>query len=172
MEAGEEQAPEGIDPRVPTAARMYDFMLGGTHNFASNRAAVKQVNELVPELDDPAVAAHSRELGSDPATTAFITSDLKDAVLGHPEFQRVIDLTQPVGIVMTAVFHYILDSHDPDALLAKYVGAVPSSSYLVMSHMTGGPLEPVPGGVWGAENPAGADTEGGRWVHCAVGRKP
>jgi len=38
----------GVDPNVPTAARMYDYYLGGSHNFAADRTAAEQVLAQVP----------------------------------------------------------------------------------------------------------------------------
>lgn len=35
--AGDTPAPSGIDPSVATAARMYDYYLGGHDNFAADR---------------------------------------------------------------------------------------------------------------------------------------
>jgi hypothetical protein len=40
--------PAGIDPNRPSAARIYDYLLGGTHNFAADRAVGDRVVELVP----------------------------------------------------------------------------------------------------------------------------
>ncbi len=40
----------GIDPAVPTAARIYDYLLGGQDNFAADRAAARRVAELAPEI--------------------------------------------------------------------------------------------------------------------------
>ncbi|GLY96775.1 SAM-dependent methyltransferase [Actinoplanes sp. NBRC 103695] len=40
----------GIDPNRPSAARIYDSFLGGTHNFAADRAVAQRALELVPEL--------------------------------------------------------------------------------------------------------------------------
>ncbi|MHA6627010.1 SAM-dependent methyltransferase [Pseudonocardia sichuanensis] len=37
-----------FDPDVPNPARMYDCFLGGSHNFAADRAAAGQVEENVP----------------------------------------------------------------------------------------------------------------------------
>jgi hypothetical protein len=54
----EEQVPAGIDPTVPTAARIYDYLLGGQDNFAADRAAARHVVELAPEL--PQVARANR----------------------------------------------------------------------------------------------------------------
>jgi SAM-dependent methyltransferase len=41
-------APEGIDLDRPNAARMYDYALGGSHNFAVDRAMVERVEAMMP----------------------------------------------------------------------------------------------------------------------------
>jgi SAM-dependent methyltransferase len=43
-----EQAPAGVDPTVPSVARIYDYLLGGKDNFASDRAAATKLLELTP----------------------------------------------------------------------------------------------------------------------------
>ncbi|NUR91157.1 MAG: SAM-dependent methyltransferase, partial [Nonomuraea sp.] len=48
----DERVPAGIDPTVPSVARMYDFYLGGKDNFASDRAAAEKIIELVPSIKD------------------------------------------------------------------------------------------------------------------------
>ena len=47
--AEEEQAPPGVDTRIPNMARMYDYALGGKDNFASDREAVQNLFQLAPE---------------------------------------------------------------------------------------------------------------------------
>jgi len=42
-------APEGIDIERPSAARIYDYWLGGCHNFAIDREMARQVTALVPD---------------------------------------------------------------------------------------------------------------------------
>ncbi|TDC41489.1 SAM-dependent methyltransferase [Micromonospora sp. KC213] len=42
-------APEDIDTERPSVARMYDYYLGGSHNFAVDRAAARAMMEAVPE---------------------------------------------------------------------------------------------------------------------------
>lgn len=44
--------PSGIDPYTPSAARMYDYYLGGTTNTAADRAAAEPILEMIPELPD------------------------------------------------------------------------------------------------------------------------
>lgn len=41
-------APEGIDLDRPNAARMYDYALGGSHNFAVDREMVEKVEAIMP----------------------------------------------------------------------------------------------------------------------------
>jgi hypothetical protein len=42
----------GFDPERPSPARIYDAFLGGTHNFASDRAVAEQAIAVIPELAD------------------------------------------------------------------------------------------------------------------------
>jgi S-adenosyl methyltransferase len=55
---GSSQPPAGIDATVPTAARMYDYWLGGHDNFAADRIAALKVAETSPEV--PLVAKANR----------------------------------------------------------------------------------------------------------------
>ncbi|MBP2708502.1 SAM-dependent methyltransferase [Microbispora sp. RL4-1S] len=45
-----EKAFPGIDPAVPSVARIYDYLLGGKDNFASDRAAAEKVIQLTPNV--------------------------------------------------------------------------------------------------------------------------
>jgi len=51
-----------IDPHVPNAARMYDYHLGGSHNFAADRAAADRARAVMPWIVE-AVRANRRFLG-------------------------------------------------------------------------------------------------------------
>ncbi|MFI2209144.1 SAM-dependent methyltransferase [Streptomyces sp. NPDC020141] len=43
-------APPGIDISVPSVSRMYDFYLGGSHNFEVDRQAARKALEFMPGL--------------------------------------------------------------------------------------------------------------------------
>ncbi|MFF9065564.1 SAM-dependent methyltransferase [Streptomyces sp. NPDC014891] len=43
-------APPGIDISVPSVSRMYDFYLGGSHNFEVDREAARKAMEFMPGL--------------------------------------------------------------------------------------------------------------------------
>lgn len=45
-----ERVPSGVDPTVPSVARIYDYLLGGKDNFAVDRAAAEKLIELTPNV--------------------------------------------------------------------------------------------------------------------------
>src|SRR5260370_30831500 len=56
---------------------------------------------------DPMVAAHADALLADDGTTTLITADLRnpDALLAPPALVGLINLAQPVGVLLTSVIH-------------------------------------------------------------------
>ena len=48
-----------VDPQRPNASRIYDFFLGGTHNFAADRQAAQAIVAAMPEL--PAAMRANRD---------------------------------------------------------------------------------------------------------------
>src|SRR5579875_3967850 len=187
----DEQAPPGVDPNVPSPARMYDYYLGGTNNFAVDREAAERIRTVLPELtegswanrgfhqraatwiaeqgirqfidigsglptvgnthevvqkvhpgarvvyvdNDPIVAAHAAELLAGSHTATLIQADLRDpgSILGNRELRELIDVTEPAGLLMTFVLHFVADDEDPWGLLARYIGALAPGSYLALS---------------------------------------
>jgi S-adenosyl methyltransferase len=91
--------------------------------------------------NDPIVLTQARALltTGPEGRTAYIDADLRDidAVLGSAELQRTLDLSKPVGLLLIAVMHFIPDEDDPWALAARLLAALPSGSYLALSHLTG-----------------------------------
>lgn len=95
---------------------------------------------------DPMVAAHAGTLLAGDGSTAVITADLRepDAVLGHPDLRRLIDFSEPAGLLMTAVVHFVADDCDPRRLVSRYLAALAPGSYLALSHATRDRLPPRP----------------------------
>ena len=85
---------------------------------------------------DPVAVAHSRQIltGNDRATV--IQEDLRrpEAILDHPDVRAVLDLDQPVALLLVAILHFITDADDPAAILARLREALAPGSYLVISH--------------------------------------
>ncbi|MGW3825250.1 SAM-dependent methyltransferase, partial [Streptomyces sp. NPDC005071] len=52
-------APQGIDISVPSVSRMYDFYLGGSHNFEVDREAARKAMEFMTPLGNPQSACSS-----------------------------------------------------------------------------------------------------------------
>jgi hypothetical protein len=88
--------------------------------------------------NDPLVRVHASALLTGAGNTKFITADLRDpeSVLGHPQTRELIDFGQPVGLLMTAVLHFVADGSDPYGLVARYLAELAPGSYLVLSHIT------------------------------------
>lgn len=88
--------------------------------------------------NDPVVHAHASELLAGNPTVTLIEADVRDPhiLLGHRELRELIDFSQPTGLLMTYVLHFVSDAADPWNLVRRYVDALPSGSYLALSHGT------------------------------------
>jgi hypothetical protein len=189
---------------------------GNTHEAVGQVVADARV---VYVDNDPMVRAMSGSLLDDDRHTRLVTGDMRDPgeVLGHPDLLTLIDFSRPVGLLMTAVLHFVADGSDPGGLVKRYTGALAPGSYLALSHATADKLPPrsvqamydtyehassqiylrsrdevgrffeglefvapyadaAPDityvGMWGADDPELADTEGSRVLYCGVARRP
>lgn len=86
---------------------------------------------------DPIVLAHGRALLAETDSTTVIGADMRDtdAIVGNPELQRLIDLTQPTAALYLSVLHCIPDSDDPRGLMHRMVDAMAPGSFVVVSHL-------------------------------------
>ncbi|WP_214321437.1 SAM-dependent methyltransferase [Nonomuraea sediminis] len=50
MSTSPEWAPPGVDPTRPSVARVHDALLGGTENYAADRAVARRLRTAVPEV--------------------------------------------------------------------------------------------------------------------------
>ena len=186
--------PPGIDTTRANVARIYDYLLGGTHNFLAdqdvgrmiiavepNSRAIGQANraflgravrclaaagirqfldigsgiptqgnvhevaqQAAPDARivyadiDPVAIAHSRAILAGNRNAAVIEADLREPgkILAAEDTRRLIDFSQPVGLMLLAVLHFIGDGDDPWQLVATLRDALAPGSYLVISHGT------------------------------------
>ena len=193
-------APAELDLDRPNAARMYDYYLGGSHNFAVDRELAGKVLEAWPDMPraaqanraflrravrflaaqgvrqfldigsgiptvgnvhevaqavapdarvvyvdtDPVAAAHSRAILAGDEQTATVQADGRDpaTLLSHPTVTGLLDLHRPVGLLMVALLHFVLDEGDPRGILARYADRLAPGSWLVVSH---GSTDTAPG---------------------------
>jgi hypothetical protein len=105
------------------------------HEIAQGIAADTRV---VYVDNDSLVLAHARALLTNHAggATAYIDADFTkpDKILTNPELLKVLDLTQPVGLLMIAVLMLVRDSDDPWGAARTLMDALPSGSYLAITH--------------------------------------
>jgi hypothetical protein len=193
--------------KAATAARMYDYYLGGIHNFPADREAAQAVIERfpfipgaaranrafvvnavdymarsgvrqfidigagIPTVDnvhsivrrvhpdarvayvdiDPVAIAESIEILDGDDLAVAVRGDLRNpqAILEHPEIRRIVNIGEPLGLVLAAVVHFIPNHDDADAIVADLVGSLASGSYVAVSHSAKESFSlypPAPGG--------------------------
>jgi hypothetical protein len=185
--------PPGTDLSKANTARVYDWWVGGTHNFRADQDTARSLIAVEPNvramaranraflgravrflaaeaglrqfLDigsgipteqnvhqvaqetapgsrvayvdyDEVAVGHSKLLLDGSPGTTVVQADLRDParILGDPEIGRLIDFTQPVGLLLVAVLHLIQDSEHPAEILAALRAALAPGSYLVICH--------------------------------------
>lgn len=87
--------------------------------------------------NDPIVSVHARALIPDDGSTTFLLEDARntDAILSHPETQRLIDFGEPVAALYISFLHQIPDREDPAGLVRQMMGHLASGSFLAISHL-------------------------------------
>src|ERR1700761_1562966 len=114
-----------IGTGIPTA--------GNTHQVAQ---AVAPESRVVYVDYDPIVLAHARALltSHEAGATEYIDADLRDTGTILEQAAQLLDFTKPVAVTLLAIVHVIPAAADPHAIVAKVMDAVPSGSYLAISH--------------------------------------
>jgi hypothetical protein len=89
--------------------------------------------------NDPFVLSRVQDQLTGHSAIRGIGHDLRDpsGLLDNPALRGLIDLGQPVAIILGAVLHYIEDDADPWHIINVLAEAVAPGSYLVLSHATG-----------------------------------
>jgi hypothetical protein len=122
------------------------FPLGsGLHHIVDEE--LRQSGELGAVLyvaDDHLAAVHSRALvtNTSQVRTDVLDGDVRkpDEILDSRELNRTLDLTLPVGLVLGSML-----SHCEDVAVEavhRLIGALPSGSFVALSHVTGDFLSP------------------------------
>jgi len=103
-----------------------------THEIAQRAAPDSRI---VYVDNDPIVLTHARALlaGGPEGSIQYIDGDLRDvaSIIGAA---KTLDLTQPTALLLLGVLHLVQDAEGPYEIVARLMGALPSGSYLVVSH--------------------------------------
>jgi SAM-dependent methyltransferase len=155
-------------PSTRFAARANRAFLGRAVRFLAAEAGIRQfldigcgipaagntheVAQAAPDSrvvyvdNDPIVLAHAKALmkGGAADATAFIQADLHepDQILANPLLPRTLDLNKPVALMLVAVVHFFTDEENPLGIASTLLDALPSGSYLTISHLTADFLDP------------------------------
>ncbi|HEY0496240.1 MAG TPA: SAM-dependent methyltransferase [Kutzneria sp.] len=187
-------APGEVDLERPSAARVYDYYLGGYHNLAVDREFAEQAMLAMPELPlimrtnrsflrrsvrylvsrgirqfldlgsgiptvgnvheiaqaaapesrvvyvdkDPVAVAHSQVMLETNTGASVLLADMRDveSVLASDAVTQLINPAEPVAVLMFAVLHFVESDKLARETAQAYLAAVPSGSYLVVSHGT------------------------------------
>jgi hypothetical protein len=105
-------APQGIDISVPSVSRIYDYYLGGSHNFEVDREAARRAMEFMPGL--PTIMKANRafmrravKFAVDEGVTQFL--DIGSGIPTYGNVHEVAQNADPAARVL-----YI--DHDPVAV--------------------------------------------------------
>ncbi|HVB43367.1 MAG TPA: SAM-dependent methyltransferase [Streptosporangiaceae bacterium] len=187
-------APPGVDTKRANVARVYDYWLGGTHNFLADQDVGRAICAIEPNMRviaqtnraflgravrllaaagisqfldigsgiptqgnvheiaqranpdarvvyvdvDPVAIAHSTTILAANQNAAVVDADLREPekILAHPSVRALIDFSQPVGLLLMVVLHFVADEENPGKVMATLREALAPGSYLVLAHAT------------------------------------
>ncbi|MGW2260785.1 SAM-dependent methyltransferase [Streptomyces sp. NPDC001780] len=115
-----------IGTGLPTPPNVHDVVQG-----------VRPDSRVVYVDNDPIVLAHARALltSAPEGRTAYVDADMRDpdAIISSPEFKELLDLRQPVGLMVIGILHFILDGDDGHGLVWRLLDPLPAGSFLAMT---------------------------------------
>ncbi|GAA1330267.1 SAM-dependent methyltransferase [Pseudonocardia xinjiangensis] len=123
----------------------------GIHQFldlGSGIPTLGNVHEVAQRADpaarvvyvdvDPVAVSHSRMILDGDPRTAVVQADAREveSVLAAPETRRLLDLEQPVGVLILGLLHFIPDADDPAGIVKRLREAVCSGSFIALANVT------------------------------------
>jgi len=104
-----------------------------THEIAQ---AIAPGARVVYVDNDPSVYLHGQALLADDASTTVVLADIRrpDKLLTMDEVNRFLDFSQPVGLILNALIHHVLDEEDPYRIVDSYKRALAPGSYMQLTH--------------------------------------
>ncbi|GAA3446643.1 SAM-dependent methyltransferase [Planomonospora venezuelensis] len=186
------RVPAGVDPSMPSSARVYNYLLDGKDHFEIDRAVAARLLEAAPDtrlvakasrrfllgavrhmaesgvrqfLDlgagipaspsvhevaqevhpgartvyvdyDPVVKLHNEALLADGKDVASLQADVRDpaGILQAPEVTGLVDFSEPVGVLLVGVLHFVTDEEDPAGIVRAFRDRMAPGSHLLLSH--------------------------------------
>ena len=152
-------------PLVQAGARMNRWLLVESVRWLAQEAGIRQfldigsglptqqnVHEVAQSVDknarvvyvdnDPLVRVHAESLLATTPNTIVVEGDLREpeALLGRPELREHLDFSRPLALLLVAVLHFIEDTQRAYEIAQTLYDALPSGSYVVLSHALTDPV--------------------------------
>jgi O-methyltransferase involved in polyketide biosynthesis len=150
-----------VMPELVQSARADREFLGRAVRFLAGEAGIRQFLDIgtgLPTADnthevaqrvapesrivyvdkDPIVLVHARALveSGPQGVTDYVDADLNEPDVILQAAARTLDFTQPVAIMLLGVLNFIVDNDRAYPIVERLLAAVPSGSYLAVSHPT------------------------------------
>lgn len=147
-----------VYPEVVLVAQASRDFLGRVVRFLAGEAGIRQFLDLGTGLpsagntaevaqsvapdatvvcvdNDPLVLVHAQALLTGPGRTEYIEADVHDPAGILDASAQILDLTQPVALMMLGILGNVADTDvpGPAEIVAQFLAAVPPGSYLVVN---------------------------------------
>ncbi|MGH3810451.1 MAG: SAM-dependent methyltransferase [Pseudonocardiaceae bacterium] len=105
-----------------------------THQIAQR---IQPDAQVVYVDNDPVVLAHGRAMLADNDHTHVSATDIfiPRQVLNDEVVRRYLDFSRPIALFQLATLHHYRGTRSPQSIMAEYIDALPSGSYVALSHL-------------------------------------
>jgi hypothetical protein len=86
--------------------------------------------------NDQVAVIHSQAILRGDSNVSILQEDIRnlDKILDHPDFNALIDLHRPLGVLMLSVLHFVNNEGDLQRILQVLKDRLVSGSFIVISH--------------------------------------
>ncbi|MHC5258178.1 SAM-dependent methyltransferase [Streptomyces sp. UC4497] len=148
-------------PSIGEVARADRAFLGRAVGFLAGEAGIRQfldigtglptventhevAQRIAPDArvvyvdNDPIVLTHARALltSSAEGRTNYVDADARDPRAIIDAASETLDFDRPVAIMLLGILNFVLDTEEATSIVRELVDAVPSGSYVVLTHPT------------------------------------
>ncbi|WP_412102662.1 SAM-dependent methyltransferase [Plantactinospora sp. KLBMP9567] len=106
-----------------------------THQVAQ---AIAPESRIVYVDNDPLVLVHARALlnSSPDGVTDYIEADVRDPDTILTQAAQALNFDEPIAVMLLGVLNFVQDTGQVQAIVDRLLDAVPSGSYLALTHPT------------------------------------
>jgi SAM-dependent methyltransferase len=104
-----------------------------THQVAQR---IQPESRVVYIDNDPVVLAHGRALLEENDQTHFSAADIfqPDQIINDGVVRKYLDFSEPIALFQLGTLHHYDGERSPQSIMAEYIDALPSGSYVALSH--------------------------------------